>query len=73
MKYPDKKLGRPRKGVEPLAKDGGPVIVAKYPGECTRCSKGVRKGDWVRFDKVTKELTHTFHEADIIKRSRSVR
>ena len=52
MKYKDKKLGRPRKGVYIKKIKGFP---AKYPGKCMICDKAVKKNEligWFEYGKV---------------------
>lgn len=58
MKYKDRKLGRPRKGVVQYRQTPTPTIIAKYPGECSRCGRGIAKGEWVRFNFEERTIRH---------------
>lgn len=45
-RYPDKKLGRHRKGVD-WKDDPERVIVARYRGHCGECLEDIEIGEWV--------------------------
>ncbi len=56
-KFPDKKLGRPVKGVT-WKNEPERVIVAKFKGWCSECFGDVEVGEWVLWSSDSKELRH---------------
>ena len=70
MKYPDKKLGRYRKGVNdgspktPEQKKPSPSgwvsIVAKYDGTCSKCRRNLVVGTIVWFNPKTRKAKHSY-------------
>ena len=56
-RFPDKKLGRPRKGVD-WKNDPERVIVAKFKGWCSNCFEDIEVGEWVFWSSESKELRH---------------
>jgi hypothetical protein len=56
-KFPDKKLGRPRKGVD-WKNDPERVIVTKFKGWCSTCFEDIAPGEWVYWSSDSKEMRH---------------
>ena len=56
-KYPDKKLGRPVKGVD-WKYTPERVIIAKFDGWCSNCFGDIKTGEWVFWSSESKELRH---------------
>ena len=56
-KFPDKKLGRHRKGVD-WKNDPKRVIIAKFDGWCSECFGDIKAGEWVFWSSESKELQH---------------
>lgn len=56
-KFPDKKLGRHRKGVD-WKNDPERVIISKFGGYCSSCFEDISAGEWVFWSSETKEIRH---------------
>lgn len=57
-RYPDRKLGRPRKGVIPLPKEDRFIMVARYNGKCVNCGGRITKGKNMWFTRSDKSTEH---------------
>lgn len=58
IKYQDKKLGRPRKGVYYKEPTDEIVIISKWKGTCSKCHKTIPAKSWVIFSKSKRTIKH---------------